>query len=142
MGPHRNPNSRTCHGCRYWSELVAQYGGGVNGAMCLSPTSPLRGKYTGARQTCADWRIGHLGAVDEPGTDGNEYQRAAEIPRPVRESSRCADCARCLPATDQGRTLGRLCTESWPGLFDDEGDVTGCSMFVLERSGRDTGAAS
>lgn len=72
MGFHRTAD-RTCSGCRYWSEMIAQYGGGKDGAMCLSSTSAHKGQYTSRRQTCPQWASGHLGAVDSPGFDGTEY---------------------------------------------------------------------
>ena len=62
--------TRNCKGCRYWSEMVAQsIGGGPVQAMCLSPASPNRGKYTGPTRVCDQWAEGSLGAIDSPGGD-------------------------------------------------------------------------
>lgn len=67
--------TKDCRGCRYWSEMLAQAGGGIVGvqAMCISPDSPERMKYKNGRSTCDKWQSGHLGAVDEPGQDPNAY---------------------------------------------------------------------
>lgn len=60
--------SKTCETCRYWSEMIAEAGGGRPGvrAMCLSTGSPQHGRYTGQRQTCAEWADAPLGAIDSP----------------------------------------------------------------------------
>lgn len=59
--------TRDCNGCRYWSEMVAQaIGGGGVQALCLSGDGQLAGKYTYGHQTCAVWKSGHHGAVDDP----------------------------------------------------------------------------
>ena len=64
--------TRTCKGCRHWSEMVARsVGGGPVQAMCLSALSPARGQYMGPNRTCTAWESGELGATDQPG--GNAY---------------------------------------------------------------------
>lgn len=69
--------TRDCRGCRYWSEMVAQsIGCGPVQALCLAAAGPLSGKYTTGRQTCAAWKSGHLGAVDDPPNYGEETRRA------------------------------------------------------------------
>lgn len=68
--------TKDCKGCRYWSEMLAMCGpesGGQVVAMCLSPDSPNKGKYTTKRGRCDKWASGHLGAVDEPGQDPEAY---------------------------------------------------------------------
>lgn len=74
--------TRTCKGCRYWSEMIAgnlHNGGGEIEAMCLSPISAARGKYMGPARTCDAWASGHLGAVDEPGEDPRRYEQQAGV---------------------------------------------------------------
>lgn len=62
--------TRNCHGCRYWSEMLARaLGGGPVEAMCLGDNSPHRDKYTTKRTTCVAWAEGSMGAVDQPGGD-------------------------------------------------------------------------
>ena len=64
--------TRTCKGCRFWSEMVAKStGGGPVQAMCLNPVSPMRNEYMSPNRTCPEWKNGGLGAVDQPG--GNPY---------------------------------------------------------------------
>lgn len=142
-GPHRDHTSRTCKGCRYWSEMVAMSGpetGGVLKALCLNPESPRHGGYVAARETCAQWRIGHLGAVDEPGSNGDEYAIAARTSRFVCEADRCEDCARLT--RNPTRPNLAYCSEGWPGEEGDEpGVYVSCVMFVLRGSARDTGSA-
>jgi|GEM_PF-1153763 len=67
--------TKDCAGCRFWSEMIAKSEGGPVVAMCLENNGPMRGKYTGARQTCAAWKSGHYGAVDDPPNYGEETQR-------------------------------------------------------------------
>lgn len=70
--------TKNCKGCRYWSEMIAQSGpetGGHVVAMCLSPDSKNKGKFTRASTTCEKWASGHLGAVDEPG-EPPDYEKA------------------------------------------------------------------
>lgn len=64
--------TRNCHGCRYWSEMIAKSVGSGMQAMCLGPGSPMRSQYTSKRQTCDKWDAGYLGAVDAP--EGNPYE--------------------------------------------------------------------
>lgn len=65
-------DTKNCHGCRYWSEMLAQaIGDGPLEAMCLAQDGPYTGKYTTKRQTCKAYEEGSLGAVDDPG--GNPY---------------------------------------------------------------------
>ena len=64
--------TRTCKGCRHWSEMVAQsVGGGPLQAMCLNSVSPMRNEFMSPNRTCPEWQNGGLGAVDQPG--GNPY---------------------------------------------------------------------
>lgn len=64
--------TRTCKGCRYWSEMIAMsIGGGGMQAVCLGPVSPPRGQYRFGQESCAAWEEGSLGAIDDPG--GNPY---------------------------------------------------------------------
>lgn len=79
--------TRDCNGCRFWSEMIAQaVGGRPVEAMCLSPDGPLKSTYTAGRQTCAGWKSGHHGAVDDPPNYGEEvrplYEREAEAKYP------------------------------------------------------------
>jgi hypothetical protein len=80
MSDHRTQGeTKDCKGCGYWSEMIARCdGGGPVLAMCLSPTSPNRHKYTGANRTCADWCSGHFGATDEPGQDPYAYVQGSD----------------------------------------------------------------
>jgi hypothetical protein len=67
--------TRDCKGCRFWSEMIARaQGGGPVEAVCLSGTGSRAGQYTTGRNTCEAWESGHLGAIDEPGTDGTQYE--------------------------------------------------------------------
>ena len=78
MTLHRNNGeTRDCMGCRYWSEMIARCHSGPVEAMCLNQTSIHRSKYTSAREHCAGWASGHLGAIDEPGADPQRYQGEA-----------------------------------------------------------------
>ena len=43
-------------------------------AMCLADGGPQSSKYTHARQTCAAWKSGHHGAVDDPPNYGEEVR--------------------------------------------------------------------
>lgn len=67
--------TQNCHGCRYWSELIAQSRGAGIEALCLNPQSANSGKYMSDRKSCDQWEEGSLGAVDSP--EGNPYQGAA-----------------------------------------------------------------
>ena len=77
----------TCAGCRYWSEILTQSGGGgFVRAMCLvSEDDRLRGDairsyagtYTSGWQTCLFWASGELGSIDEPGCDPDRYSTDA-----------------------------------------------------------------
>lgn len=70
--------TRDCRGCRFWSEMIAiSNGRGPVQAMCLSESGPNRAKYKTGVETCSSWASGHLGAVDEPGSDGTEYSEQA-----------------------------------------------------------------
>ena len=66
--------SHNCHGCRYWSEMLARSNesGGIV-AMCLAsgPKATKFGTYVGRGNDCAAWESGELGAIDAPG--GNPY---------------------------------------------------------------------
>jgi hypothetical protein len=70
-----------CAGCRFWSEMVARAAGGTDNpagaleALCLSEDGPLKGQYTTERMSCAAWKSGHHGAVDDP-PDYGEQTRA------------------------------------------------------------------
>ena len=73
---HRDySGTRTCKGCRYWSEMIAQGNSAGVQAMCLSPASALHGKYTHQLATCDAWASGHDGAIDEPGSDPLRYEQ-------------------------------------------------------------------
>ena len=61
--------TKNCHGCRYWSEMLAQACGGPMEAVCLARKSPNSGKYTSKQTTCDAWEDGSMGAVDQPGGD-------------------------------------------------------------------------
>lgn len=69
----RTPGSRDCGGCRYWSEMIAQAGGGTRNphgdleAMCLAPSGVAANTYTRASDHCGSFAKNTLGAVDEPG---------------------------------------------------------------------------
>lgn len=88
VGPHRSAD-RTCGGCRFWSEMIAQYGGGVDGAMCLNAHSHFFHRYMGAKRSCPQWKSGHLGAIDSPGFDGTEYEGEPDV---FDGSFPCEDC--------------------------------------------------
>jgi hypothetical protein len=68
--------TRDCRGCRFWSEMIAQGGGDRIGveALCLSDDGPKAGEYTTARATCAAWKSGHHGAIDEPPNYGEQVR--------------------------------------------------------------------
>jgi hypothetical protein len=74
---------RNCSGCRYWSEMLAQAGGGTINprgdveAMCLSD-GPRKGKYTTAETTCDAYAKNSHGAVDDPPNYGEESRAAYE----------------------------------------------------------------
>ncbi len=58
--------TRDCHGCRYWSDMIAKAeDGGPIEALCLNNKGPLSMKYTTAQMTCAGWQSGHHGPVDQ-----------------------------------------------------------------------------
>jgi hypothetical protein len=78
---HRSYGETTnCKGCRFWSEMLAKAeGGGPAQAMCLNHASPNNGQYTIARITCAAWKSGHHGAVDEPPDYGEEVRALYEV---------------------------------------------------------------
>lgn len=83
----RTLGTRTCGGCRYWSEMIAQAIGarGIE-AMCLSAGGPRGGGYTFATETCAAFAKNSHGAVDEPPNYGEaaraEYDRQAAVRHP------------------------------------------------------------
>jgi hypothetical protein len=62
----RRANNRTCSICRYWSELIAESTSSGVKAMCLSPASKHRQKYTLGEFSCLCWASGYAGAVDDP----------------------------------------------------------------------------
>lgn len=72
-----------CSSCRYWSDQLAQVKHGVLYATCLSPyqkgannkaIANYRGEYRTGNQGCGGWQSGHLGAIDEPGSDPLRYE--------------------------------------------------------------------
>ena len=63
-----------CRGCRFWSEMIARSDDGTVKALCINMASPSRAKYVSGRHSCTEWASGHLGAVDEPGTNGTQYE--------------------------------------------------------------------
>lgn len=75
---HRSMGTtKNCHGCRYWSEMVARSrGGGSVEALCLAESGKHSGSYTTAFATCDSWKSGHLGAVDDPPNYGEETRAA------------------------------------------------------------------
>lgn len=84
----RTLGSRTCGGCRYWSEMIAQAIGGRDvEAMCLAPEgSPCKGKYMVSSQTCTAFAKNTAGAVDDPPNYGEEscaeYEAQAAMRHP------------------------------------------------------------
>jgi hypothetical protein len=63
---------RNCRGCRFWSELIAgsmPETGHQFKALCLNQESPKRQAYTAPHEICDQWKSGHYGAVDSPGSD-------------------------------------------------------------------------
>lgn len=71
-----------CASCRYWSDQIAQVKHGTLYATFLSPyqkgsdnkaVALYRGEYRSADQSCRGWQSGHLGAIDEPGSDPLRY---------------------------------------------------------------------
>lgn len=66
--------TKDCKGCRFWSEMIAMAGDVSVKAMCLSTDSPHKGKYVYGSQSCADWKSGHYGAVDDPPNYGAEVR--------------------------------------------------------------------
>jgi hypothetical protein len=81
MSEHRNPGlTDNCHGCRYWSEMIARSVRLEVHALCLvprgTPGALYPGRYTAGWQTCPAWASGHLGPVDEPGDDGPDKYNA------------------------------------------------------------------
>lgn len=86
--------------------MVAQSWGTASvEALCLSGDGPLNGKYTTGRMTCAAWKSGHLGAVDQP-PDYGEAVRAAYAAEEAAGTD--APCLRnilaslSVPAVDDG----------------------------------------
>lgn len=74
----RTPGTRTCGGCRYWSEMIAQSIGGRDvEALCLG-AGPASGKYTVSSQTCGEFAKNLAGAVDEPPNYGEKSRAAYE----------------------------------------------------------------
>ncbi len=70
--------TRTCKGCRFWSEMLAQSNGASVQAVCLASNSEHSGKFTPEHQSCGAWREGSLGAIDSPG--GDPYEVEGEQP--------------------------------------------------------------
>lgn len=70
--------SRTCNGCRFWSEMLAQANGGIVKAACLMSQSPRSGKFVSGNNSCEHWQEGSLGAVDQPGGDPYAIEDAGE----------------------------------------------------------------
>lgn len=63
--------TKNCHGCRYWSEMLAR-GNDDNSelvAYCLNRESPNSGKWVSKGTTCKAWKSGEFGAIDSPGGD-------------------------------------------------------------------------
>ena len=57
--------------------MVAQsIGCGPVEALCLAKNGPRQGEYTTESATCSGWKIGDLGAIDDPPNYG-EFTRAA-----------------------------------------------------------------
>lgn len=72
--------TRTCSGCRYWSEMIAESAPGGIRAMCLAIGEPTKYRY--GRESCDSWASGHLGAIDEPGEDYDRYSDEAALLAP------------------------------------------------------------
>lgn len=68
--------TKNCHGCRYWSEMLAREDGAGVVAMCLArgQTATNAGKWTTKNETCGAWAEGSDGAIDEPGSDPLRYK--------------------------------------------------------------------
>ena len=78
--------NKSCGGCRYWSDMVAQaVGGGPVEALCLSDDGPRHGKYTTERMSCEKWAHNLYGAVDSPPNYGEEARAAYAIEDGTRE---------------------------------------------------------
>lgn len=61
--------TRTCKGCRYWSEMLAEFREGSMRAACLAGQGEHAGKFTPEHESCGSWKGGELGAIDSPGGD-------------------------------------------------------------------------
>ena len=67
--------TQNCHGCRYWSEMIAKFDGGPGvEAMCLASSGPKGSQYTFGSDWCGSWRSGHHGAIDDPPNYGEKTQ--------------------------------------------------------------------
>lgn len=81
----RTLGSRTCGGCRYWSEMIAMVRGSETVAMCLGK-GPWASRYTRASHTCDAFAFNTAGAVDDPPDYGEEvraeYERQAAAKHP------------------------------------------------------------
>lgn len=66
-----------CMKCRFWSGVIAKVNGGSVKAVCLSRDSNRCGQYTHQDDKCNAWASGHLGAIDEPGSDPLRYQKGS-----------------------------------------------------------------
>lgn len=61
----RTPGTRTCGGCRFWSEMIAMVQDGEVVAMCLG-RGLMASRYTTQRQTCDAFAENMHGAIDAP----------------------------------------------------------------------------
>ena len=81
---------KTCEGCRFWSEILAQsVGSGPIEAFCLCDDGPKAMRYVKATDFCPSWKSGHLGAIDSPPDYGERVRAAyaAEDAEPGKLSS-------------------------------------------------------
>lgn len=80
--------TRTCGGCRHWSEMLAQSIGGASvEALCLAENGPCSGKYMVATQTCPAFALNVCGAVDDPPNYGEEPRRCYQILASAKHTS-------------------------------------------------------
>lgn len=107
----RTLGSRSCGGCRYWSEMIAQsIGGREVEALCLSGDGPCGGKYMVASQVCSAFAKNSHGAVDDPPNYGEEV-------RPLYEAEAAARHPNGAPLYSADGTM--LDDKGNRSIFDD-----------------------
>lgn len=67
--------TRTCAGCRCWSEQQQQVFAGKVERKCLSTRSTRRGQFQPGGGSCTNWESGDLGAVDDHDPDVQDAYR-------------------------------------------------------------------